>query len=74
MTNSTLHILKGNWYDEDGYLAEQGARFPVFVHQGAVVDDLGISYRPNSEGNLSHGDGLPYFSPDSGELARIGLA
>ncbi|HMO74062.1 MAG TPA: hypothetical protein PKD48_01830 [Sphingopyxis sp.] len=73
MTTETIRILTGNWYDEDGYLTEQGAKFPLFVEGDRIKDDLHLVWTVDSEGNLVSEQSCAYFSPNSGELARVGL-
>lgn len=74
MTDTNLKIVSGIWYDENGYVTEMGAKFPLFVTNGKAEDDLHIDWTVDADGNLVSECSIAYFTPDAGELTRIGLA
>lgn len=73
MTNAPLKIISGIWYDSDGFVAEEGAKFPLFISDGKAEDDLHLQWTVDGDGNLVSDQSIAYFAPDKGELSRVGL-
>jgi hypothetical protein len=73
-----IKILKGIWYNDDGFISDlHGRECMIEILDGKAYDAcLGQDFGPITIGEdcvLSYWAGA-YFSPDAGELARVGLA